>query len=89
MNIFDTCQLLGGVLLAGSYIPQILQLHKTKNSDSQSLAFWGILTGGLVLMLINALHLVRLGVYSYAITQILNVLGASIVLIQSKKYKGV
>lgn len=87
MNIFDVFQLLGGVALAGSYVPQIIHLHKTKDSTSQSTPFWIILVCGLLLMWVNAMHLTKVGIYSYAITQTLNVLGSVIVLIQTCAYK--
>lgn len=74
MNIFDYLQLVGGMILAVSYVPQIIKTYKVKKVDEISLAFWSMLFVGLSLMEVNALHLMSLGVYSYAITETFNVL---------------
>lgn len=72
--MFDTLQLIGGTLLALSYVPQIYKTNKIKRVDEISKAFWTILFIGLCLMEINALHLISLGTWSYAVTESFNVL---------------
>lgn len=87
MNTFDLLQLIGGVLLAGSYIPQIIKTAKIKMVEEISLAFWSVLFIGLVFMEINALHLISLGTWSYAVTETLNVIGCGIFLAQVIYYR--
>lgn len=74
MSMFDILQLVGGSLLAFSYIPQITKTFKLKRVDEISKLFWTVLFIGLCFMEVNALHLISLGTYSYAITESLNVL---------------
>jgi MtN3 and saliva related transmembrane protein len=82
MNFFDMLQLIGGTLLALSYLPQIYKTFKVKRVDEISLAFWSVLFAGLCLMEINAVHLISLGTWSYAITETFNVLLCGIFLFQ-------
>lgn len=73
MTIFDYLQLIGGTILAVSYLPQIYKTYKVKKVDEISLTFWGMLFIGLTLMEMNAVHLIKLGTWSYAITETFNV----------------
>lgn len=87
-TIMDIFQLLGGFLLGISYIPMIKLLFKTKSAKNQSISFWIILVVGLFLFELNALYLLlTLGQFSYAISQTINLVFASIVLIQLLIYK--
>ncbi|WP_409346088.1 PQ-loop domain-containing transporter [Paenibacillus sp. MBLB4367] len=61
MNVFDLLQLTGGIMLSFGYIPQIIQITKTKsvkdlNSKTLFFVFFGIF-----LMEIYAIHLVITG----------------------------
>lgn len=87
MNLFDLLQLIGGTLLAFSYLPQIHKTYKVKRVDEISLLFWSVLFVGLCLMEINALHLITLGTWSYAITETFNVLLCGIFLGQVIYYR--
>jgi MtN3 and saliva related transmembrane protein len=87
MTIFDTLQLIGGTLLALSYLPQIYKTYKVKKVDEISLAFWSVLFIGLCFMEINAMHLISLGTWSYAITETFNVLLCGVFLGQVVYYR--
>lgn len=45
--IGNLLQLIGSATLLYSYIPQIIQLVKTKKSEDLNTTFWGVLTLGL------------------------------------------
>lgn len=80
----DFAQLLGGFILAGSYVPQIVQIYKTKCVDGISLAFWGWLT--LAVMLIEA-NAIATGQMSFIIAQTLNLIGSITITLQVLKYR--
>jgi MtN3 and saliva related transmembrane protein len=62
MSIFDVMQLVGGLILASGYIPQIVQIIKTKSvSDLNFITFLAVFIG-ISLMEIYALSLVACGV---------------------------
>ncbi|MPM63330.1 hypothetical protein SDC9_110210 [bioreactor metagenome] len=87
MNFYDYLQLLGGFILAGSYIPQIIKTYRIKKVSDISIAFWGFLFIGLSLMEVNALHLGTIGIYSYAITETANVFLCGVFLAQVIYYR--
>lgn len=59
--MFDLLQLLGGVILAIGYIPQIAQLVKTRSSGDLNLKTYVYLSIGILLMEIYAINLVARG----------------------------
>lgn len=61
MNIYDFLQLLGGFILSVGYIPQIIQLHKTKSCADISLKTYLFLTLGMLMMEIYAINLTLSG----------------------------
>lgn len=87
MGTFDYIQLVGGMILAGSYFPQIFKTAKVKKVDEISLGFWSFLFIGLFGMEMNAIHLIKLGTVSYAITETFNVLLCGIFLGQVIYYR--
>lgn len=48
--VFDIIQLIGGTILVVGYIPQMLQMYRTKSVEDLNLKTFGALTFGLVLM---------------------------------------
>lgn len=78
-------QLIGSILLLWSYVPQILQLYKSKKSEDISLSFWAILTIGLFCIAFNML-LTKIPIF-IMLTQFINAIIALWVLILVKKYK--
>ena len=78
-------QIIGSLTLLYSYLPQILQLIKTKKSEDMNIQFWLVLTIGLVCisgnMLISGVPVFIL------LTQVLNAVFALITLILVVKYK--
>lgn len=85
---FSTLQLIGGIVLVISYLPQIKMLYKTKSVKNQSLSFWIILDIGMMMFEANAIYLaITLGQLPYMISQSLNLLCGIIVLIQLLIYK--
>lgn len=80
-SIASTSQLICGLLMTISYIPQIKLLIKTKSCENQSFGFWIILDTAMILGLINSMYFaICLGEYSYLISQSLNLLCGLIVL---------
>jgi len=59
--MFDILQLAGGLVLAVGYIPQILQLLKTRSSKDLSLKTYLSLTMGILLMEVYAVDLALKG----------------------------
>lgn len=56
--IFDFLQLCGGLILAFGYIPQIMQITKTKSVNDLNLKTFGLISIGVALMEIYAINLV-------------------------------
>lgn len=81
-TFFSTLQMIGGVFMLASYVPQINMLLESKSAENQSIKFWVILDIGMLVFDLNAIYLmIALGQYSYAITQTLNLLCGVIVLV--------
>ena len=81
-NIINT---IGAIFLIASYVPQIMMLLKSKNSDNLSPKFWVILNIGMTGLLIN---MIIVGAGAFVIgTQVINILLAIWVLILVLKYK--
>lgn len=58
MNVFDILQLIGGIILAIGYIPQIIQIIKTKSCSDLNITTYVLLMLGIGLMEIYAMKLV-------------------------------
>lgn len=86
MGVYDYIQLVGGTILAISYFPQIIKTFKVKKVDEISLGFWSFLFIGLLGMEVNAIHLIKLGTVSYAITETFNVTLCGVFLFQVVYY---
>jgi len=59
--MYDALQLIGGLILAIGYIPQIVQLLKTRSCKELNLKTYIAMTTGISLMEIYAINLVRNG----------------------------
>ena len=57
MSIFDALQLAGGLILAIGYIPQIVQIIRTKSCADLSLKTYIMMSIGIGMMEIYAIHL--------------------------------
>ena len=57
MSVYDVLQLIGGLILAFGYIPQIIQIIRTKTCANLSLKTFVSMTVGISLMEIYAIHL--------------------------------
>lgn len=69
MNFFDVLQLLGGVILALGYIPQIKQIIKTRSCDDLNFNTYLFMALGIGLMEIYAISLVCNGTgHMFAVT---------------------
>lgn len=57
-NIFGIFQLIGGVILSIGYIPQIVQIFRTKSSEGLNFKSFGMIFAGIWLYEIYAISLV-------------------------------
>lgn len=57
MKIFDVLQLIGGIILAVGYIPQIIQLIRTKSCKDLNAKTYAAMVAGISLMEVYALNL--------------------------------
>ena len=78
-------QIVASFLLLVSYLPQIVQLIKTKRSEDISVKFWVILTLGLCGISIN-MAISGVGVLILS-TQVLNTILSGITLLLVVRYK--
>lgn len=80
--------LIATILLAYSYIPQLIKTYRTKSVDDVSPAFWWSISSALALMTVNAAYVYHLtGGYGYLITEIINLALAVTMLTLVIKYK--
>lgn len=80
--------LIATILLAYSYIPQLVKTYRTKSVDDVSPAFWWSISAALTLMTFNAAYVFYLtGGYGYLITEIINLSLAVAMLALVIKYK--
>lgn len=86
--IFDLFQLIGGAILAFGWIPQILQIIRTKSvKDLNKRTFWSLFVG-ISLMEIYGIKLAADGVgYAFLITNSLSLLLIVIILGFIVKYR--
>lgn len=57
-NIFGIFQLVGGVIMSVGYIPQIVQMFRTKSSEGLNFKSFGMIFAGIALYEIYAVSLV-------------------------------
>ena len=75
-NIFGIFQLIGGVILSIGYIPQIVQIFRTKSSEGLNFKSFGMIFAGILLYEIYAISLVVINDsgHMYLITNSISVL---------------
>lgn len=87
-SIMSIISLLGGVMLALFYIPNIIQLYKCKDANSFSLVGWLLLVLGVTALFVNALYVhLTVGAASLLFTQSINFVFSVIYFIQICYYK--
>lgn len=59
-NLFGIFQLAGGIIMAVGYVPQIVQMLRTKSSEGLNLKSFGMIFAGILLYEIYAISLVVL-----------------------------
>ncbi len=75
-NIFGIFQLIGGIILSVGYIPQIVQIFRTKSSEGLNFKSFGMIFAGILLYEIYAISLVVINDsgHMYLITNSISVL---------------
>lgn len=75
-NIFGIFQLIGGIILSVGYIPQIVQIFRTKSSEGLNFKSFGMIFAGIALYEIYAISLVVINDsgHMYLITNSISVL---------------
>lgn len=75
-------------LLAFSYIPQIVQLYKTKNTEGININFWYILDAALLCFVILSLEsFIQTGSVVLLLAQLINLALALVITIQVLMYR--
>ena len=87
MEFWNLLVLIAGIastpLLVISYVPQIIQLQKTKNAEGINLNFWLILSASLLCFVILAFDgFLATGAWVLLAAQLMNLLLAVVVIIQ-------
>jgi len=87
--IFDLIQLISGLIICYSYIPQILKIHRTKSVGDVSIAMYILYTVGCLLFQIYVIHLIIVFGTGFTIlfTNSLSLLLSIIMVYLIKKYK--
>ena len=86
--IVNIANVLASIVLAVSYVPQIVSLYKTKNAEGISPSFWYILDLSLLMLFILAVDsFLKTGELGLLIAQGLNLVLALIVTVQVIVYK--
>lgn len=86
--IVNIASVLASIVLAVSYVPQIVSLYKTKNAEGISPSFWYILDLSLLMLFILAVDsFLKTGELGLLIAQGLNLVLALIVTVQVIVYK--
>ena len=86
--IVNIASVLASIVLAVSYVPQIVSLYKTKNAEGISPSFWYILDLSLLRLFILAVDsFLKTGELGLLIAQGLNLVLALIVTVQVIVYK--
>lgn len=79
-TIFNVLQLLGGVVLAVGYVPQLYKLIKTKSARDFSILFPALMVAGIALMEAYAAYNIRIAT-AFFITNTLALVLSSLVLV--------
>lgn len=86
--IFNIIQLLGGIILSVGYIPQIVQIVKTKDASGLNLQTFRSVALGLALMEIYAINLALEGAgFMFLVTNTLGLVLTSILAFLIHKYQ--
>lgn len=86
--MLEVVPLLATVVLAVTYVPQIVKNYKTKDVSSISILFWILLSISLGLLWINSLMIfIAFGTFGYLVTETINLGLAIVVLIQVIIYR--
>ena len=86
--MFDTLQLLGGIILSVGYIPQIIKLIKTKSAEDFNVKTFIIVWIGIFFMEIYAVDLSIGGSgLMYLITNTMSLLVQSVLVVLILKYR--
>jgi uncharacterized protein with PQ loop repeat len=86
--LLDVLPLIAGVLLAITYVPQIIKTHKTKDVTGMSVWFWILLIFALMGLTANAITIFILyGTWGYMVTEFFNTGLAIYVLCQVLYYR--
>lgn len=86
--IVNIASVLASIVLAVSYVPQIVSLYKTKNAEGISPSFWYILDLSLLMLFILAVDsFLKTGELGLLIAQGLNLVLALTVTVQVIVYK--
>jgi MtN3 and saliva related transmembrane protein len=81
-TLFDTIQLIGGIILSAGYIPQIYKILVTKSAKDLSLQMFGMILFGLVCMELYAINLAAHNVgWAFLITNSLGLIASLILCI--------
>lgn len=91
-NLFCIFQLMGGIIMSVGYIPQIVQILRTKSSEGLNLKSFGMIFTGIMLYEVYAVSLVMLEStgYMYLMTNSISALlsGLMCLLIVCYRKKG-
>lgn len=86
--LFNTLQLIGGIILSIGYIPQIIKTVKTKSAEDFSALYFSSLVLGIFLMELYAIYNAIHGVaYMFLVTNSISLLLTGIMLVLTICYK--
>ena len=88
-NIFGIFQLIGGVIMSVGYIPQIVQMLRTKSSEGLNFKSFGMIFAGIALYEIYAVALVAIdgSGHMYLITNSVSTLLSGLMCLLIKVYE--
>lgn len=88
-NIFGIFQLIGGVIMSVGYIPQIVQMFRTKSSEGLNFKSFGMIFAGIALYEIYAVALVVIdgSGHMYLITNSVSTLLSGLMCLLIKVYE--
>ena len=88
-NIFGIFQLIGGVMMSVGYIPQIVQMLRTKSSEGLNFKSFGMIFAGIALYEIYAVSLVVIdgSGHMYLITNSVSTLLSGLMCLLIKVYE--
>lgn len=88
MNLFDLFQLAGGFILSFGYLPQIIQLIKTKSARDLNLKTLFLIFFGIFLMELYAINLVLHNAgHMFLITNTMSLILSIVMYVLAWKYK--